>query len=68
MLICIFTPYFPTDRTVSVPVLIGAVEATSCIILGTEWEILRLWVQRLFFIDVIYCTVSFLLFEYVITE
>ena len=53
---------------VSVPVLVGAVEATSCIIMNTEWEIMRLWIQRLFFIDVIYCTASFLLFEYVITE
>ncbi len=53
---------------VSVPVIIGAVESTSFILLGNNQELLWSWIQRLVGIDVIYFIASFLLFEYVIVE
>ena len=53
---------------VSVPVIIGAVESTSFILLGNNQELLWSWIQRLFGIDIIYFIASFLLFEYVIVE
>lgn len=53
---------------VSVPVIIGAVESTSFILLGNNQELLWSWIQRLIGIDVIYFVASFLLFEYVIVE
>ena len=53
---------------VSVPVIIGAVESTSFILLGNNQELLWSWIQRLIAIDVIYFIASFLLFEYVIVE
>jgi len=53
---------------VSVPVIIGAVESTSFILLGNNQELLWAWIQRLIGIDVIYFVASFLLFEYVIVE
>ncbi len=53
---------------VAVPVIIGSVEATSYILMGTGREFLYLWIQRLIGIDVIYFTASLLLFEYVIVD
>lgn len=53
---------------VSVPVIIGAVESTSFILLGNNQELLWSWIQRLVGIDIIYFVASFLLFEYVIVE
>jgi len=53
---------------VSVPVIIGAVESTSFILLGNNQELLWSWIQRLIGIDIIYFVASFLLFEYVIVE
>ena len=53
---------------VSIPVIIGAVESTSFILLGNNQELLWSWIQRLIGIDIIYFVASFLLFEYVIVE
>jgi len=53
---------------VSIPVIIGAVESTSFILLGNNQELLWAWIQRLIGIDIIYFVASFLLFEYVIVE
>lgn len=53
---------------VAIPVIIGAVESTSCLLQGNNPEIMWGWIQRLAGIDIIYFTASLLLFEYVIAE
>ncbi len=53
---------------IAVPVIIGAVESTSYIIQEENWQLIWLWIQRLIGINVIYFTISFILFEYVIVE
>jgi len=53
---------------IAVPIIIGAVESTSYIIQEENWQLIWLWIQRLIGINVIYFTISFILFEYVIVE
>lgn len=53
---------------VAVPVIIGAVESTSLILLGNNNEFMWQWIMRLIGIDIIYFVASFLLFEYVLVE
>src|SRR5262249_21741625 len=53
---------------VAVPVLIGAVRATSGILTAADWADVSPWVNLLLVYDVIFVAVAFMLFEYVVEE
>jgi len=51
-----------------VPVVISAVKATGIILRGDELEGFMNWIKLLVFFDILFTVVSYLLFEYVVTE
>jgi heme exporter protein B len=53
---------------VSIPLIIGSVEATAAIFRDEGWEVLWGWLKIVIVFDVVFLMVAFLTFEYVIEE
>ena len=51
-----------------VPVIVAAVKATDIILKSRSWEDMLIWLQLLIIFDIVYMTVSTLVFEHVIQE
>ena len=51
-----------------VPVIIGAVEATTCVLAGGPWSDMLTWLEIMIAFDIIYLVVATLMFEFVIEE
>ena len=53
---------------VAVPVLVGAVRASSGVLTAAGWDQISPWINLLLVYDVIFVAVAFMLFEYVVEE
>ena len=51
-----------------VPVIIGAVETTTCVLAGGPWSDMLTWLEIMIAFDIIYLVVATLMFEFVIEE
>ncbi len=51
-----------------VPVIIGAVETTACVLAGGPWSDMLTWLEIMIAFDIIYLVVATLMFEFVIEE
>ena len=51
-----------------VPVIISAVEATTCVLAGGPWSDMLTWLVIMIAFDIIYLVVATLMFEFVIEE
>ncbi len=51
-----------------VPVIISAVEATTCVLAGGPWSDMLTWLEIMIAFDIIYLVVATLMFEFVIEE